>query len=810
VRVESYDLRLDIDYPGGTFRGDLSVSVEGAPELLELDCVDLTIEGVEFEGRAIEWRADRIRKKLLLPLPPRPAHLLRVRYSGSAGRDVLTGFYVSQFGERPLLTTMMEPVSCRRLLPCLDDPHFKAVFHLTVTVPEGVSVITNTAAVAQEEVGTRRRWTFAPTPKMSTYLLYLGVGPFEERAIEAEGVRIIAATAPGRSARTEWALRTSAQVLPAFREYYGLPYPIDKLHLVGVPDIGSGAMENWGAIAFSELAILVDDGTNPAMRRWATESIAHEIAHQWFGNLVTMEGFDDLWLNESFATFVAAKMQDRLGLRADAWGEFAIRTQSGWSGDSVRATHPIKFEVHDPEEIAEKFDEITYFKGAYVLRMLEAFVGEEPFRRGVQNYLQQHQFGNARGEELWRALAEVTGLPIERVARDWVERAGHPVVRVFQNDGGVRLEQHRFRFDGDPEGDPPRPIPLRLQVGGATRPVLFDTRVMDVPGVDPVETSINPRRAGFFRVWYEPRLRGRLLARASQLHDLELWGFLNDTIAFLYSGEATLDDYLQAIRATYPATGYASVTEVCGSLQALDPIFHETPDFRPTALGFYEAQLDRIALHPSPGESDTIPVVRQVLCEGRVLVDPAFARELASRMDSIDSADPALRFPIALAAASVGSDPSVDELLRRLASENENRAFDAACALGYLPTAGAVERALTVWKEPGVRTSCVMELVRGAARNPAGVDAAWRWIQLNLSEYERRAHESFYLPELVKSAVPYVGLKRPREVREFFEAHSFPDAKTATAQGLEMLTILERLRDSTRPLSAPSVPPTSS
>ncbi|HEV2317066.1 MAG TPA: M1 family metallopeptidase [Thermoplasmata archaeon] len=796
MRVEAYDLDLAVDYPDGTFRGDLKIELVDPSSTLELDALGLAVERVDVGGATVPVRVDAERQKLIVPLAGAEARTVRIRYSATAGRNVLTGFYISQFGERPLLTTMMEPVGCRRFMPCLDSPEFKAVFRLRVTTAPELTVISNAPVAAREGVGDRVRWTFAPTPRMSTYLLYLGVGPFEERAVVAEGTRIIAATAPGRAGRTAWALDVAARVLPAFREYYGLPYPIEKLHLVGVPDIASGAMENWGAITFSELALLVDDATVPTIRRWACESIVHEIAHQWFGNLVTMESFNDLWLNEAFATFVTAKMQDQLGLRADAWGEFAIRATSGWIGDSVRAAHPVKADVTDPAQITELFDEITYFKGSSLLRMLETYVGEGPFRRGVQAYLQGHLYGNARGEDLWRALAEATGLPIERVARDWVERSGHPVVRVHVADGGVRLEQQRFLFDSPAPAEPPRPIPLRLTVRGQPSPVLFDEPSLTVAGVDPARDPINPLRAGFFRVWYEPTLRPKVLARSVRGPDLELWGFLHDTAAFLLSGDVTVGDYLASVRAAEGATGYASVSEVSDSLQSFLPLLHDHPGFLETARSFFGAQIDRLTLRARPGEPEVDGLLREGAAVGRVVFDTDFARTLAEQFPTVDHAEPALRPAITIAAARAGPVGVVDELVRRIGSENENAAEDAARAIGNLPTSDGVARGLAAWKDRGVRTSTVAILVRRAAGSVAGAVPAWEWVERNLVEYDERAREATYLSRMLKGAIPYMGLVRPREVRQFFTRRSFPEAAVGIAQGLEFLGAFERLHRS--------------
>ncbi len=261
-------------------------------------------------------------------------------------------------------------------------------------------------------------------------------------------------------------------------------------------------MENWGAIAFPEIGLLMDDATSPAIRRWAMETLAHEIAHQWFGNLVTMETFSDLWLNESFATFVAAKMEVRLGMRTDCVERVPRPHPAGDFGDSLESTHPIRLDIADPKTIAESTDEITYFKGAAVVRMIDSYLGEEVFRRGVAVYLARFRYGNARGEDLWAALAAESGEPVTDVLQAWVERAGFPIVRVRAGPGRLLLEQSRFQFSDSHRKATPWPIPLTLVADGRSQRVLFQSETLEVPCDDPSSVRVNPGRSAFLRVRY--------------------------------------------------------------------------------------------------------------------------------------------------------------------------------------------------------------------------------------------------------------------------------------------------------------------
>ncbi|HEV2449998.1 MAG TPA: M1 family metallopeptidase, partial [Thermoplasmata archaeon] len=377
MRLEEYLLELDVDYPREEFRGDLVLTAKDPPSPFALDCEGLSIHEVWAGDSPVPFRVDPGRQRLELEHAGSGLVRLRIRYSGQVGQKTLSGLYASRQSGRTYLTTMMEPVGCRRLLPCVDSPDHKAVFRLNVTTQADLTVISNAPVAAVQERSGLRRWCFEPTPRMSTYLLYLGIGPFELRTHGAGAVELIAATPPGKSEQSQGCLEMGGPLLDGYSQYFGLPYPLPKLHLVAVPELGAGAMENWGAIAFSEIGLMLNDSTSPSIRRWIVETMAHEIAHQWFGNLVTMRSFTDIWLNESFATFVAAKVTERLGLREHPWSEFLIRIRGAYFSDSLESTHPIQLRSAEPAEIMQNVDEITYYKGAAVLRMIDAYLGEE-------------------------------------------------------------------------------------------------------------------------------------------------------------------------------------------------------------------------------------------------------------------------------------------------------------------------------------------------------------------------------------------------------------------------------------------------
>jgi tricorn protease interacting factor F2/3 len=800
VRAEEYQVDLDIEYPDGAFRGAVALAATGIDGPFDLDCEDLDVRAVTLDGAPIPFSVDAARGKLRVEARPVARGEVRAEFRGAASHTTLSGLYVSASGELPVLTTMMAPISCRRLFPCLDAPDQKAVFRIRVTTNAEPIVISNADVATVERVDERRRWTFAPTPPMATYLLYLGVGPFETRDRVEEGIRFVTATLPGKVARTERLLAWAGPLVRAYGDYYGQPYPLPKLHLVAVPDLWAGAMENWGAIAFPEIGLLVDDATSPAVERWAMETLAHEIAHQWFGNLVTMRTFNDLWLNESFATFVAAKMEARLGMRADPWSEFLIRVRPGYFGDSLESTHPIHMAIEDPKTIAESTDEITYFKGAAVVRMIDAYLGEEVFRQGVAAYLEEFRWGNARGEDLWNALAAVSGEPVTEVLRAWVERPGFPIVRVRVGSDGLHLEQSRFRFTPSPTEEPPWPIPLTLVREGAPQRVLFRSPAIELPFDRAAPLRLNADRAAFVRVWYDPELRPGVVRDLTARKASERWAFINDTWAFLLSGDATLDEYLELVRLGQAYTDYPSVFELLASLDFLETSLGSISEFRAEAVAFYRAQLARLGTEPHPGEADTDGVLRERLLVSLTRADATFADGLAARFPEIDRLSAGLRPAVALAYARSAGAAAFEPLLARARStSDEDGAYAASEALGGLPTPELLARALAASLAPGIRASAAHAIIIAVGDNPAGRELAWTWLRQNLRELERRTAGSWALARLLELTLPSVGVGRAPEVERYFTSESFPEAANGIRKALEVLRISNRLMERVGP-----------
>lgn len=457
IRPTAYDLLLKLDPGRDTFEGEVTIHLAVAAEdRLVLHAQGLTISEAWLDERAVG--AETLSPDSL-SLGPVSAgeHRVRLVYSGGVNMR-LRGLYRSLDSEqRSLLVTQMEPNYARLVFPCFDEPAFKAIFRIAVEAPEGLLVLSNSGE--QERVG--NRVVFAPTPPLSTYLVAVVVGALEvgsSRTVDGIKVRVLAT--PGRLHLADFAGDVAEFVLQEYGPYFGVPYPTDKLDLIAVPDFGSGAMENLGAIVFRETRLLVDPrrAGREAMVGVA-ETVAHELAHQWFGDLVTMDWWEDLWLNEAFATWMGTGAVARMKPEWESWLGFARMREEAMELDGLSSSRPVFAPVENPNQMAEMFDLITYVKGASVLKMLEEFLGPEVFRQGVAAYIAEHAFKNARGEDLWRALSQASGRDVAAFTHAWLTRPGYPLLTAERRDGGLEVRQERFLYSG-PEPAEPWPVPL--------------------------------------------------------------------------------------------------------------------------------------------------------------------------------------------------------------------------------------------------------------------------------------------------------------------------------------------------------------
>ncbi|HEX8803412.1 MAG TPA: M1 family metallopeptidase, partial [Acidimicrobiales bacterium] len=555
VVPERYDLTLEPDLDAATFSGTESVAVRVAEPTADvvLNSVEIDIDEATVElpgGRrlpaavTLDEGTERATLHVDEELPVGPA-VVHLAFRGVLN-DKLRGFYRSTFTddegvERVLATTQMEATDARRAFPCWDEPDAKAVFAVTLVVPDDQLAISNAAELARTPVdGGKVAVRFADTMRMSTYLVAFVVGPLvatEPVVVDGKPLRVVCPV--GKEHLAGFALEVGAFSLRYFSEWFGIVYPGDKLDLVAIPDFAFGAMENLGCVTFRERYLLVDPATaTQAERQAIVDVIAHEIAHMWFGDLVTMKWWNGIWLNEAFATFMEMTCTDAFRPDWQRWVDFGLSRSAAFDTDALAATRAVEYPVVSPEEADGMFDILTYEKGASVVRMLEQYLGADRFRDGIRRYMARHQFGNTETSDLWDALEAETGEPVRRIAESWIFQGGFPEVAVeAAGPSALRFGQRRFRYGGEDDGSRwAVPVVVRHGggPGGADGGATVDRVLLEGDATDlaldggPGWAVANAGAHGFYRVRYTPDLLAALLDRLDALAPLERYTLVDD------------------------------------------------------------------------------------------------------------------------------------------------------------------------------------------------------------------------------------------------------------------------------------------
>jgi puromycin-sensitive aminopeptidase len=823
-----YDLVLEPDLDRASFDGTvtISVQVERATDQVLLHALDLEIDsatvrvGDQEHTATVGLDAEHEMATLSLPsvLPVGPAEL-RLGFRGVLN-DQLLGFYRSTFTsvdpangastESTLAVTQFESTHARRAFPCFDEPAFKAVFAVTLVVPHDQFVVANTAEVGRSDVGDGRvRVQFADTISMSTYLVAFVIGPLEAtepRMVEGiDGpIPLRVVYPPGNAHLCGFALDVAEAGLRFYEEYYGLPYPGDKVDLVAVPDFAFGAMENLGCITFREVLLLVDPerSTQPELQRVA-DVINHELAHMWFGDLVTMSWWNGIWLNEAFATFMEVMATDAFRPDWDVWTTFGLARAAAFDTDTLHATRPIEYEVVTAADAEGMFDILTYEKGASVVRMLEQYLGPKVFRDGIAAYLRRHAYGNTETADLWVALEEASGEPVRRIMDSWIFRGGHPVVRVERvDDRTVGLAQTRASYDDDAESER-WPIPMVLDVGAADGELrqLLDASTSIELAHRPAFVQANVGGAGFYRVELDSELRLALLDHGDP-GPLERFVLIDDTWAGHLAGRVPLTEVVAllvgAAAAELDPSVWRRLAGACRELVRLSGPDHAAAaralvaSLAVPALARVEAAIDEVA--PPTGTERTerterLREVRGVLfaLAGADAADPATrrrARELF-RDSTVDATLQAAAIGVVAASATPEEHAELEAAWRDAATPQDELRYLNALVDTDDPDrfAHTLELAATE-----VRTQNAPYLLRRAIDHPTLGPAAWDFVADRWDELTER-FPSNSLPRMLEGIRGITEPSTAAAVRTFLAQHPTPSGATQITQHLERMGV---------------------
>ncbi|MEM9561858.1 MAG: M1 family metallopeptidase [Actinomycetota bacterium] len=829
VRPSEYRITIRPDLDDEVFGGRVAITAEVTETIDEvvLNSDGLTIGSASItradDGPApcaheLDTEHERLILRPSAPLEPGPI-TVEIDFDGRFNEN-LVGLYLSRYTddagvEHKLATTQFEATHARMCFPCWDEPEYKASFAISLDIDAAHQAVANGPEVDREDLGDGRvRIDFAPTMVMSTYLVAFVTGSLEiTDPVDADGVPIRVVHVPGKDELTPYALEVAVAGLRYLTDYFGLPYPDQKIDLVAIPDFAFGAMENVGCVIFREAALLIDTdrATQPELQRIA-DVINHELAHMWFGDLVTMSWWNGLWLNEAFATFMEMLATDAFRPEWDRWTDFALSRTAAFDTDALSTTRPIEYEVVSPADAEGMFDILTYEKGAAVVRMLEQYLGPDRFRDGIQQYMRQHQFSNADTTDLWDALEAETGEPVRRIMDSWIFQGGFPLLSLDLADGKPTLSQQPMAYAG--AGDSTErswvvPLRYRWQAEGAEEPTAERVLIDDpTPSALPLDHTpewlvLNAESASFVRIAY-PADHLMDLAHLDQgtLGAAERYALVDDAWASVLAGETSSMAFLGLLEAMTAETnrsvwvrlisGFRSLRRLTGG-EARERLEEITHDALSPALAFH-------GLAPDPDDDDQRRQLRGDLVRamGNVANDPDIQEE-AKRAVATGRRDPELVDPALLAAsvevvASIGDEADFDDFVAAWKAattpQDELRYLGALCDF---PEPELVARLHPMILDGDVRGQNAPMLLRRALLNPAAGHQTWEFITTNWD----RLVDAFAASLVVRMCEGLVGLDQPDDAEAaaaFFADHPVPTGARTLEQILERQRVQVALR----------------
>jgi len=766
VRPTEYAIRIVPDLDKLTFTGSETVKLRAEKPVtkLVLNAFEMEIVSASIDGQALPKNSialDAAEQTLTLTLPNELVageHELALKFSGKINAQG-QGLFYARYQEqgtnekKTMLGTQFEATDARRMFPCWDEPSFRAKFQLSAVVPENFTAVSNMPVEGETKVEGGKEVRFVTSPSMSSYFVVLCAGEFDSIEGEQDGVKLRVVTTKGKAEKGRYALESEAKILHYYNEYFGVPYPLPKLDLIAVPGGFGGAMENWGGITYYEAVLLFDPkNSSTETKQDIFAVIAHEMAHQWFGDLVTMAWWDNLWLNEGFASWMGSKCTDRFN---PEWNEWLRRSvprdpsrrigfpkDTAMQSDARSTTHPVQQPIKTEAEAGSAFDEITYRKGQSIIRMLESFLGEEVFRDGIRKYIAAHKYSNTTTADLWEALTEISGKPVGEIAPGWTEQPGFPVVKVERRENTIKLTQERFTVHFP---DPPAPqwqIPLTYLTADqpATSGFLLRDKSANLPNEVPNDKAIkfNVEDAGYYRVQYDSASWSLLVAQVPRLSEADRVNLLIDAWALVQANREPLSHYLALVDQVVNDDQVAVCDQIIDTFTFINRLLAGDPTrprFQQYARAVLRPAFDRVGWAAKPGEPSGTAFLRASLIRGLGLLnDSDIIAGCRSRFDRFLSdpttVPPDLR-PTIFAVVGRYADSGTWEKLHKLglkttSTEEKQYYYEA---LGNAIDPKLITRTIALALTDELPTSRAAALLPFAARQGEHPELVWAYAQ---------------------------------------------------------------------------------
>ncbi|VAI31890.1 unnamed protein product [Triticum turgidum subsp. durum] len=832
-----YELFLRPDLVACTFSGSvaISVAVSAPTRFLVLNALDLSVNRTSIRFQALEptevvfFKDDGVLVLGFAKELPLGEGLLKMDFNGILN-DQMRGFYRSKYQykgkERNMAVTQFESVDARRCFPCWDEPAFKAKFKLTLEVPSELVALSNMPVGNATFAGPIKTVRYLESPPMSTYLVAIVVGLFEYvEGMTTKGTRVRVYTQIGKSNQGKFALDVGVKSLNLYKDYFDTPYPLPKLDMVAIPDFAAGAMENYGLVTYREVALLFDDKSSSASSRQSVAiTVAHELAHQWFGNLVTMEWWTHLWLNEGFATWVSHLAVDSFFPQWNIWTQFLDSTTTALRLDSLETSHPIEVEIHHASEVDQIFDAISYDKGASVIRMLQSYLGAERFQKAMASYMKKYAFSNAKTEDLWAVLEKETGEPVKDLMTIWTKQKGYPVINAKIKGNDIEIEQAQFLLDGS-SGSGMWIVPITSGCGAydTEKKLLLklkhDKLVIGSQCGDRKKggnfwTKLNINGTGFYRVKYDDELAAALqnALETKKLSLMDKIGIVDDLYALSIARQQTFASLLHLL---YGYRGQADYSVLSHINTVTTSIAKISADATPALAGDIKQLLIKILLSPAEklgwdpkkGESHLDVMLRPLLLTALVQLGHGKTINEGVRRFNIFTRDrgTSLLPPDTRKAAYLSvmqnvssSNRSGYDALRKIYKESAE-GEERLQVLGILSSCrdnSIVLESLNLIFTNEVRNQDAYILLRGI--QPETREISWNWLKENWERISRTFSGSL-AANFVKNIVPlFTSNEKAAEISKFFATRTKPGFERTLKQSLENVRISARWAEGIR------------
>jgi aminopeptidase N len=817
-----YGLALDINQDDMTFTGTVMIQGKktGRPSQRitfhqkDLDITAATIIKHDKKGDTV-IKVGRINKhksfdevrlhadEMLYP----GEYSVNIIFGGSITRP-MNGIYPCFFEDagvqKQLIATQFESHHAREAFPCIDEPEAKASFDLTLITQGEQVVLGNTPVQTQISKNGKQVTTFETTPRMSTYLLAFACGEFTHlEAHTKQGVVVRTYATPSNTKYTQFALDTAVQCLEFYNEYFGIAYPLQKCDFIALPDFASGAMENWGLITFREQALIVDPkNTSLGLKQYVANVVAHELTHQWFGNLVTMEWWTDLWLNESFASWMSYLAVDELFPDWKVWTQFIVDEQSlALKLDALENTHPIQVVINHPDEIRTIFDAISYEKGASVLNMLHNYLGKDDFRDGLRLYLKKHAYANTKAADLWAAWEEASGKPVGNFMGQWISQSGYPIVSANIVDGSVTTTQERFYLNAAATKEQQTwPVPLLSNAPNVEDILLTATATAKQATRSTTHQPIllNTDRMGFFRVAYNTQHVAVLAdsVRKGSLSELDRLGLLSDAFEAAKAGYSSSVDALKLLEA-YSNEDSSVVWDIMaaglGSIRSVMDDESLRTSMKPFVSALVAKQLARLGWEETERDShfDLLlrPVILGLASFGEEPAVVAEAKRRFAAMKLPEDLHPDIRGVVYGTVSRLGGKAEFEKLLAmHNSSTNSEERVTLSASLTNFDDPQLIERALSQIKQENVRLQDAAYWVAYSFANRHARDKTWDWMTTNWDWLEQNLGTDlsfFRMPNY--AARCYSDASFLPTYTAFFEKNLSPAFDRPVKQGIETI-----------------------